>query len=57
MTVWWAGRSHNLPGSVTEAAEPQMQKWGRVESGSGMVGEASTGSTRNEERNYGKSDD
>jgi hypothetical protein len=34
-----------------------MQKWGQVESGSGMVGEAATGSARKEERNYGRSDD
>jgi hypothetical protein len=34
-----------------------MQKWGRVESGSGMVGEVLMGSARKEERNYGRSDD
>jgi hypothetical protein len=34
-----------------------MQKWGQVESGSGMVGEASMGSARKEKRNYGSSDD
>jgi hypothetical protein len=39
--------------AATSQMESQMQQWGQVESGSGTVGEASTGNAK-EDRNYGR---